>query len=173
MSLTEYKKKRDFRKSPEPESKRSSRKGNYIFVVQRHDSSHLHFDFRLEVDGVLKSWAIPKGPSMNPHEKRLAVMVEDHPLNYAKFEGAIPEGQYGAGKVIIWDTGTWEPAEKFKDVGAAIDNGLLEFTLKGKKLKGGFILVAMEYSTTRNGWLLIKREDEDAIEKPYEAINVK
>ena len=133
-----------------------------IFVVQKHQSSHLHYDFRLEVNGVLKSWAIPKGPSMKPAEKRLAVMVEDHPLNYAGFEGTIPEGNYGAGTVEIWDSGTWEPLAGFENAEKELEKGLLEFSLYGKKLKGEFMLVKMEKSYTKDGWLLIKKNDEFA-----------
>ena len=173
MSLSEYNKKRDFKNTPEPESAKSSHKGELIFVVQRHEASHLHFDFRLEADGVLKSWAVPKGPSMNPAEKRLAILVEDHPLDYASFEGEIPEGNYGAGTVEIWDSGTWVPDEKFKDVSKALKDGLLEFSLKGKNLKGEFALVKMEKSTTPNGWLLIKRHDQYEIDEVYDANKVK
>jgi len=133
-----------------------------IFVVQKHQSSHLHYDFRLEINGVLKSWAIPKGPSMKPSEKRLAVMVEDHPLSYANFEGTIPEGNYGAGTVEIWDSGTWESLSGFENADKELEKGLLEFSLYGKKLKGEFALVKMEKSYTKDGWLLIKKNDEFA-----------
>lgn len=173
MELIKHKGKGDLAKRRGPSPRRAKKGGTRTFVVQRHDASRLHFDFRLEIGGVLKSWAVPKGPSMNPHEKRLALIVEDHPLSYARFEGTIPDGQYGAGKVTIWDSGTWEPAENFSDVEKAIADGLLEFTLKGRHLKGGFILVEMEYSTERNGWLLIKREDEEAVEEPYDAAEIK
>ncbi len=124
-----------------------------IFVVHEHHATRLHYDFRLEMEGVLKSWAVPKGPSMDPADKRLAVMVEDHPLSYGGWEGIIPEGQYGAGEVVIWDTGGFE-VEK-----GGPEEGLIEFTLHGKKLKGSFALAKMKGGRTPNGWLLIKRRD--------------
>lgn len=172
MKLESYNKKRNFDKTSEPEGVVTKDAGRLIFVVQWHKASHLHFDFRLEWDGVLKSWAVPKGPSMNPAEKRLAVMVEDHPLEYAKFEGGIPEGEYGAGEVRIWDNGTWSPFEEFEDVDKALKNGLLEFELKGKNLKGGFALVEMKKSTTPNSWLLIKKDDKYAVREDYNAYDI-
>jgi bifunctional non-homologous end joining protein LigD len=126
------------------------------FVVHEHHASHLHYDFRLEIAGVLKSWAIPKGPSMNPTEKRLAVMVEDHPLEYGDFEGIIPEGQYGAGLVLIWDSGEFKPEG---DLENSLAKGKLVFTLNGKKLKGSFSLVLMKGRGSGNDWLFIKRKD--------------
>jgi len=173
MSLTEYKKKREFDNTPEPEAKKKTSGQKLKFVVQRHDATQLHYDFRLEVDGILKSWAVPKGPSMNPSEKRLAILVEDHPLDYAGFEGRIPEGNYGAGIVDIWDKGTWKPLKKFENISKALKDGLIEFTLKGHNLKGEFILVEMENSTAKNGWLLIKKEDKYAVEEDYDANDVK
>lgn len=122
------------------------------FTVQEHHATRLHWDFRLEMDGVLKSWAVPKGPSMDPSEKRLAVMVEDHPLDYGGFEGTIPEGQYGAGTVLIWDKGSYEPA------GGSLKEGTFEFVLHGRKLKGMFTLVRMK-GRGPNNWLLIKKKD--------------
>lgn len=122
-----------------------------IFVVHKHAATHVHYDFRLEIDGVLKSWAVPKGPSMNPNDKRLAVKVPDHPLEYAKFHGTIPEGEYGAGKVDIWDTGTYEK------VSGSIRSGKLIVDLNGKKLKGQFALVRMEQP---KNWLLIKKREK-------------
>ena len=157
--LSAYNEKRNFDNTPEPKFQEKTGKGKLIFVVQKHQSSHLHYDFRLEVNDVLKSWAVPKGPSMNPSDKRLAVMVEDHPVEYAKFEGEIPEGNYGAGTVKIWDSGTWQPDAKCKNIEKALKNGLLEFSIEGEKLKGKFALVKMEKSYTPNGWLLIKRHD--------------
>lgn len=126
-------------------------------MVQEHDARRLHYDFRLEVDGVLKSWAVPKGPSSDPAEKRLAVAVEDHPLDYAGFEGVIPEGQYGAGTVVIWDHGTYAP-EDDADVAAALREGELKFELEGRRLKGSWVLVRMR----GKDWLLIKRRDRYA-----------
>lgn len=158
--LPEYTKKRDFRKThePPPLKKLKRVRKNPIFVVQEHHASHLHYDFRLEMKGVLKSWAIPKGPSMTPGEKRLAVEVEDHPLSYAKFTGTIPEGEYGAGEVYLWDQGVWEPPV---NPVAALKNGHLEFTLKGQKLQGSWILIrTRRTSGNKNQWLLIKRTDK-------------
>src|SRR5688572_3240696 len=132
MTLALYKKKRNFKKTPEPHKKGSDDSAKLIFVVQRHDASHLHFDFRLQVHGVLKSWAVPKGPSLNPKDKRLAVMVEDHPLGYASFSGIIPKGNYGAGQVDIWDHGTYEleaDLKSQKEIQKQIDGGSLKFIL--------------------------------------------
>ena len=126
------------------------------FVVHEHHASRLHYDFRLEIGGVLKSWAIPKGPSMNPTEKRLAVMVEDHPLEYIDFEGIIPQGHYGAGAVLIWDSGEFQPEG---DPETALKKGRLSFALDGKKLKGGFSLILMKGRRKGNDWLLIKGQD--------------
>jgi bifunctional non-homologous end joining protein LigD len=125
-----------------------------LFVVHKHQARRLHYDFRLEMGSVLKSWAVPKGPSLDPHRKRLAVEVEDHPLEYADFEGIIPEG-YGAGTVMLWDQGTWAPEG---DPQAGYREGKLEFALRGKKLKGGFVLVQMK-GNAPSQWLLIKRHD--------------
>ena len=136
-----------------------------MFVVQKHDASRLHYDFRLEVDGVLKSFAIPKGPSMNPRNKRLAVPTEDHPLEYRNFEGIIPEGQYGAGRVIVWDTGTFRNITKRDGqpvpLDQAIENGQLAIWLEGKKLKGGFALTRIR-DGKKPVWLLVKKRDEYA-----------
>jgi bifunctional non-homologous end joining protein LigD len=162
MSLREYEKKRRFNVTPEPPAKlgRAKRKSSALrFVVQKHRASHLHYDFRLEWDGVLLSWAVPKGPSMDPAEKRLAMAVEDHPLDYADFEGIIPAGEYGGGTVMVWDRGTYVP--KTPDVGKAWRAGRLDFTLKGKKLTGDWVLVRTRGRDSRS-WLLIKRHDETA-----------
>lgn len=129
------------------------------FIVHEHHSTRLHYDFRLEIAGVLKSWAIPKGPSMNPADKRLAVMVEDHLLEYGEFEGIIPQGQYGAGPVLIWDSGEFQPED---DPKTALKNGRFNFFLNGKKLKGGFALMLMKGRGTGKDWLLIKRRDSFA-----------
>ncbi len=165
MALNQYNKKRNFRKTSEPEGKLVHKKGKLLFVVQKHHASHLHYDFRLEANGVLKSWAVPKGPSMNPDDKRLAMMVEDHPYDYKDFEGNIPEGNYGAGNVIVWDNGTYIPDTEEKDpdeaVEAAIRKGHVSFILKGKKLKGAFSLVKM-HAGQENAWMLIKKDDEYA-----------
>ena len=158
-SLSDYKKKRHFKKTPEPGPEKKTSETGRLFVVQKHRASHLHYDFRLETDGVLKSWAVPKGPSMDPSVKRLAMMVEDHPVDYADFEGVIPEGEYGGGTVMVWDTGVYAP-ENAKSVSAAIAKGELKFVMLGKKLKGSFVLVR----TRGRQWLLMKHRDEYAEE---------
>src|SRR5476651_1002073 len=157
MGLTAYVKKRNFKKTTEPAGGKSKDK-TLSFVVQRHRASHLHYDFRLELDGTLKSWAVPKGPSLNPADKRLAMMVEDHPINYATFEGDIPAGNYGAGHVDVWDHGTYEPIDEHGTVITPsvfkqhLDDGSIKFRLKGKKLKGDFALVNMKKD--EKSWLL-------------------
>ena len=167
MGLVEYKKKRTFTKTPEPTGGTSS-KTKLHFVVQKHAASRLHYDFRLEMEGVLKSWAVPKGPSLDPAEKRLAMLVEDHPFDYKNFEGVIPEGNYGAGTVIIWDEGTYESLEDVEGKRAhekiLLDKfraGSLKFRLHGKKLKGEFVLVRTP-KRADNAWLLIKHRDKFA-----------
>ena len=169
MNLSKYNLKRDFNSTTEPKGGIKKSKNELIFVVQKHAASQLHYDFRLEVDGVLKSWAIPKGPSMNSEEKRLAIMVEDHPYTYKDFEGTIPEGNYGAGSVIVWDSGTYTLADeqntetvedKFK---TGLQEGHLSFILNGKKLKGEFALVRLKLKQ-KNAWLLIKKDDQYASE---------
>lgn len=161
-SLQKYQKKRDFSKTKEPKGKVNKKKTTRLkFVVQEHHASHLHYDFRLELDGVLKSWAIPKGPSMDPGVKRLAMQTEDHPLGYEKFEGEIPEGEYGAGEVFLYDQGTWKT--EVDDPLQAIEKGELKFNVKGKKLKGSFVLIKVKYRGSKNSWLLIKHKDEHAI----------
>src|SRR5690349_7589741 len=150
MGLKEYHRKRDFRVTSEPEG-HEARKAGWSYVIQKHDASHLHYDFRLEYDGVLKSWAVPKGPSLDPKVKRLAMQVEDHPVEYGGFEGIIPEGEYGGGTVMLWDYGTYEP-EGTDDVSEALREGELKFKLNGEKLKGSWVLVR----TRGRQWLLMK-----------------
>jgi bifunctional non-homologous end joining protein LigD len=163
MALEEYKRKRDFKKTPEPEGTVAPKRAERFFCVQKHLASHLHYDLRLEHNGVLLSWAVPKGPSLDPKTKRLAMHVEDHPFAYGEFEGVIPEG-YGAGIVMLWDKGTWTSEQD--DVDAALKKGDLKFTLNGYKLKGSWVLVKTSgrYAGARGGgdrsWLLIKHKDD-------------
>lgn len=163
MALEEYKRKRDFKQTPEPPAK--VEKGSQRrFVVQKHRASRLHYDFRLEMEGVLKSWAVPKGPSLDPADKRLAMQVEDHPVSYFDFEGIIPSGNYGAGTVMVWDVGTWEPQG---DAHQMLAKGDLKFRLDGEKLKGDFALVHMKArrpGSKGNEWLLLKHRDAYAQE---------
>jgi bifunctional non-homologous end joining protein LigD len=177
MPLEEYKRKRKFEQTPEPPPKVETKVG-HRFVVQKHDATRLHYDFRLEMDGVLKSWAVPKGPSLDPADKRLAMQVEDHPVSYFDFEGIIPENNYGAGTVMVWDVGTWQPLSPAPVEGKyspgteaeAIDmlaKGDLKFRLDGKKLKGDFALVKMKGrrpGSKGNEWLLIKKHDDYEVE---------
>src|SRR6201996_9778418 len=142
MGLVEYKRKRHFSRTPEPAGRTKAVTG-WLYVIQKHDASHLHYDFRLELDGVLKSWAVPKGPSLDPKVKRLAIHVEDHPMEYGGFEGIIPAGQYGGGTVMVWDQGTWEPQAGHTDVDAGLRDGSLKFILHGTKLKGKWALIRM------------------------------
>lgn len=169
MSLADYRRKRKFGKTPEPSGDISKSNGPLRFVVQKHNASHLHYDFRLELDGVLKSWAIPKGPSMNPDDKRLAVMVEDHPLSYEHFEGIIPKGNYGAGTVMVWDAGAYSPLDSVerkeaeKILREQLKKGHLTFILLGEKLKGEFALI--KTTMQESSWLLVKAGDEYATKK--------
>lgn len=171
MGLEKYKEKRNFQDTPEPNTGKQKSGPKLTFVIQRHDASHLHYDFRLEMEGVLKSWAVPKGPSMIAGEKRLAMMVEDHPLSYGKFYGEIPKGNYGAGTVEIWDYGTYEPMENpdgkdpEKVLLAQLHKGDLKFTMHGKYLKGSFALVKIKNDEKGNSWLLIKKKDDFDVEK--------
>jgi bifunctional non-homologous end joining protein LigD len=175
MSLDEYKRKRRFEETPEPPPKIETKAG-HRFVVQRHDASRLHYDFRLEMEGVLKSWAVPKGPSLDPADKRLAMHVEDHPVSYFDFEGTIPEGNYGGGTVMVWDAGTWEPLSPVpvngvyvpgteKEAAAMLAKGDLKFRLKGKRLSGDFALVHIKGRSGSKGneWLLIKKKDDRVV----------
>jgi bifunctional non-homologous end joining protein LigD len=180
MSLIHYNEKRNFNDTSEPKGKLGKSENGLIFVIQKHAASHLHYDFRLEMDGVLKSWAVPKGPSLDPEIKRLAMMVEDHPYSYKDFEGTIPEGNYGAGNVIVWDNGTYLPAGDYTGTAenkleAGLHKGHLSFILKGKKLQGEFSLVKLK-SKQENAWLLIKKEDkyattDDILEKNKSVIS--
>jgi bifunctional non-homologous end joining protein LigD len=180
MALEEYKRKRRFEETPEPAPKVEKKAGNR-FVVQKHDATRLHYDFRLEMEGVLKSWAVPKGPSLDPADKRLAMQVEDHPVSYFDFEGNIPEGNYGAGSVLVWDVGTWRPLSPVQvqgkyvpgteaEAAAMIAQGDLKFRLKGKRLKGDFALVKMKGQrpgSKGNEWLMIKKHDQ-YVEEGYD-----
>ncbi|HEY1629430.1 MAG TPA: DNA ligase D [Tepidisphaeraceae bacterium] len=162
MSLATYHKKRHFNRTPEPKGRTPSPKGKSLrYVIQKHDASRLHYDFRLELDGVLKSWAVPKGPSLDPGKKSLAVQVEDHPIDYGDFEGVIPKGEYGGGTVLLWDKGTWEPLH---DPNEGLKNGKLHFVLYGKKLQGEWSIVQMHGKAGDGGknWLLMKLKDKYA-----------
>src|SRR5437868_5003826 len=177
MALEEYQRKRRFEATPEPPPKVEKRAG-HRFVVQKHRATRLHYDFRLELDGVLKSWAVPKGPSLDPADKRLSMHVEDHPVSYFDFEGIIPEGNYGSGTVMVWDVGTWQPLSpkpvngKYvpgtdAEAAAMLAKGDLKFRLKGKKLNGDFALIKMRGrrpGSKGNEWLLIKKHDDSAVE---------
>jgi bifunctional non-homologous end joining protein LigD len=180
VSLVKYRKKRDFERTSEPNGaakRKQAAKRPRIFVIQKHRASQLHYDFRLEFAGVLLSWAVPKGPSLDPSIKRLAMQVEDHPVDYASFEGVIPEGEYGGGTVMVWDKGTWRT--EIGDVEAALKKGDLKFTLHGKKLRGSWVLVRTRGfgSKADKSWLLIKHRDRFAssrdivLEKPRSAMS--
>lgn len=162
--LERYRAKRDFAKSSEPEGAGGPRDRGSVFVIQKHDATSLHYDFRLEVDGVLKSWAVPKGPSTDPREKRLAIRTEDHPLDYAEFEGVIPEGEYGAGSVLIWDRGTYRNVTEKDDGLRAMDDALADghvlVWLDGEKISGGYALQRID--DEKDQWLLIKMDDAEA-----------
>lgn len=164
IPLKTYRAKRDFKKTVEPvgkvQKKRPQKKAT-IFVIQRHEATRTHFDLRLEITGVLKSWAVPKGPSLDPAIKRLAVETEDHPMEYATFEGVIPEGNYGAGPVMVWDFGTFENI-KTQSLKKCYEQGHIEFFLHGKKLNGAFALIRTHLSQTKPAWLLVKMKDEYA-----------
>ncbi|MDX1431107.1 MAG: DNA polymerase ligase N-terminal domain-containing protein [Gammaproteobacteria bacterium] len=171
--LTTYRSRRDFRKTPEPSgdaddgAPKFKKTGNPIFVVQQHDARSMHWDFRIEVGGVLRSWAVPKGPSTNPKDKRLAVATEDHPLDYADFEGCIPEDEYGGGAVIVWDAGPYRNLSKGDDgdelpIDEALARGQAEIWLEGKKIRGGYALVHSKLGGNEKNWLLIKMKDAGA-----------
>jgi bifunctional non-homologous end joining protein LigD len=177
MALEEYQRKRRFDETPEPPAKLEKKSG-HRFVVQKHRATRLHYDFRLELDGVLKSWAVPKGPSLDPADKRLAMQVEDHPVSYFDFEGNIPADNYGAGSVMVWDVGTWQPLSSVpvdgkyvpatdEEARAMLAKGDLKFRLKGKRLNGDFALVKMKGrrpGSKGNEWLMIKKHDDHEVE---------
>ncbi|MDX1653470.1 MAG: DNA polymerase ligase N-terminal domain-containing protein [Brumimicrobium sp.] len=168
MGNKEYAEKRDFRKTDEPEGDKKKSKGDEpIFVIQKHDASNLHYDLRIEIDGTLKSWSVPKGPSTDPDEKRMAIPTEDHPIDYADFEGVIPEDEYGGGTVMIWDKGTFENIKEDDDgnkmsLKDAYDQGTVEIFLKGEKLSGAYALIEMKSGNMEGNWLFIKMDDEEA-----------
>src|SRR5690242_14707043 len=171
-SLSTYRAKRDFKRTDEPSGSATVPQATKLrFVVQRHDATRLHYDFRLELDGVFKSWAITKGPSLDPHDKRLAVEVEDHPLDYGDFEGTIPKGQYGGGTVQLWDRGYWIPENNPQ---AGLKSGDLKFRLEGERLSGSWVLVRMRSDRfgkgKRNNWLLIKHRDDAAHDGDHDAL---
>ena len=169
MSLDAYRRKRRFTVTPEPAGRRRAAPARGLrYVIQKHQASHLHYDLRLEWNGVLLSWAVPKGPSLDPSVKRLAMRVEDHPIEYATFEGSIPEGEYGAGTVMVWDIGTWVPDDPRVDL--ALRRGELKFTLHGRKLSGSWVLVRTRLpgSAARAAWLLIKHRDAAASTRDVE-----
>ncbi len=173
MSLDEYIEKRNFDKTTEPAGKKAENDGALRFSVQRHDASRLHYDLRLEMEGVLKSWAIPKGPSLNPDDKRLAIRTEDHPYDYLTFEGTIEEGNYGAGTVELWDLGIYHSTKKEgedeeKTLLDELENGNLKIKFEGQKLKGKFALVKMK-NRGENNWLFIKKEDEHSVDNSYDS----
>jgi bifunctional non-homologous end joining protein LigD len=168
--LSEYRQKRDFSRTGEPAGGSRAKSAKLAYVIQKHDASRLHFDLRLELDGVMKSWAVPKGPSLDPSVKRLAIHVEDHPIEYNEFEGIIPEGEYGGGTVMVWDRGTYTSADESADPEAALREGYrkgdLKVVLRGKRLKGSWVLVRTRgwgaAKNRKNQWLLIKHRDDAA-----------
>ena len=167
--LSDYRRKRDFKRTREPQGGHARKSSRLAYVIQKHAASRLHFDLRLELDGVMKSWAVPKGPSTDPAVKRLAIQVEDHPIEYNAFEGTIPKGEYGGGTVMIWDQGTYQPAEKSADPQKTLREGYargdLKILLRGKRLRGSWVLVRTKGRRASNGrgqWLLIKHRDDDA-----------
>src|SRR5690606_24828165 len=176
MALEKYNEKRDFKKTKEPKGVKKPSKGELRFVIQKHDASRLHYDFRLEVDGVLVSWAVPKGPSANPADRRLAVHVEDHPMDYIDFEGTIPKGEYGGGTVMVWDNGTYHAEgneDRSKDnalMKKQVASGNVKVVLNGTKLKGSYHLIEMKGEDRQ--WLLMKGKDEYADKKDFDPLSV-
>ncbi|MFO8146247.1 MAG: DNA polymerase ligase N-terminal domain-containing protein, partial [Gillisia sp.] len=171
MGLEEYFKKRDFNTTPEPEGSIPKSEGNLRFVIQRHQATRLHYDLRLEMQGTLKSWAVPKGPSMNPADKRLAIQTEDHPIEYLTFQGNIPKGNYGAGEMEIWDEGIYRGTGKIskKELLQQFENGDLKLEFFGKKIKGAFALVKTARGEKGNQWLLMKKTDDFSTDLSYDA----
>lgn len=166
-SKKDYQSKRDFSKTKEPKGGGKSKHEKPIFVIQKHDATNLHYDFRLEIGGTLKSWSVPKGPSTDPKVKRMAIPTEDHPIEYADFEGTIPKGQYGGGTVMIWDTGEFENLKKGEDgkeisLEDSYEMGTVEVNLKGKKIYGGYALIEMKGGNMKGNWLLTKMKDDKA-----------
>ena len=163
--LAPYRRKRDFTKTAEPSGRGKVARSNALrFVIQKHAASRLHFDLRLEYDGVFRSWAVPKGPSLDPHDRRLAVQVEDHPLDYGDFEGTIPEGEYGGGAVMLWDRGYWAPEDSGENIGRALEKGELKFVMEGERMHGGWVLVRLKGDERgRSNWMLIKHRDLAAV----------
>ncbi|PVW16556.1 DNA polymerase ligase N-terminal domain-containing protein [Marixanthomonas spongiae] len=165
---SDYQKKRDFSKTKEPQGDTTQKSNEQpMFVIQKHDATNLHYDFRLEIDGTLKSWSVPKGPSTDPSVKRMAIPTEDHPLDYAKFEGTIPKDQYGGGTVMIWDRGTFkniktDDEDNAIDLKKSFEMGTIEVYLKGEKISGGYALVKMKSGNMKGNWLLIKMDDDQA-----------
>jgi bifunctional non-homologous end joining protein LigD len=174
QKLSTYRAKRDFKATAEPSGKaRVAASERLRYVIQKHDATRLHSDFRLEYEGVFISWAVTRGPSLDPHDRRLAVHVEDHPLDYGDFEGTIPKGQYGGGTVMLWDRGYWAPEPGFEDVGAALKTGELKFVLEGERLHGGWVMVQIKHDKTggkRENWLLIKHRDDAAVEDDKDSL---
>ncbi|MAN59951.1 MAG: DNA ligase [Flavobacteriaceae bacterium] len=169
MGNDDYTNKRDFNKTNEPQGDTAKKPNGKppIFVIQKHDATNLHYDFRIQISGTLKSWSVPKGPSTDPSEKRMAIPTEDHPMGYADFEGAIPEDQYGGGTVMIWDKGTFKNLKKDSEgnpisIEDSYDMGTVEIWLTGKKIKGGYSLIKMKSGNMQGNWLLIKQDDEEA-----------
>src|SRR5450432_1627673 len=166
--LAPYRAKRDFKKTAEPSGKaKVALSPRLRYVIQKHDATRLHYDFRLELDGVFKSWAVTRGPSLDPHDKRLAVEVEDHPLDYGDFEGTIAKGQYGGGTVQLWDRGYWAPERGFEDVGKALKKGELKFVMEGGRMHGAWVIVRLraDEKSRRHNWLLIKHRDAASVAK--------
>src|ERR1700758_64234 len=162
--LSKYRAKRDFSKTAEPSGQTKITASNRRrFILQKHAATRLHYDLRLELDGVFKSWAVTRGPSLDPHDRRLAVEVEDHPLDYGDFEGTIPQGQYGGGTVMLWDRGYWAPQQGFEKIGQALGKGELKFVMEGERMHGSWVIVRTRRDSGRAYWMLIKHRDGAAV----------